>query len=211
MRQTNAKMSPIKNIIFDLGNVIIDIDIPATYTALGALHNPAKPMLPTSFFHDYETGQMSNEAFINRLQMHAQDNIQPQIIIDAWNAMLQVIPTKRIEMLESLRQDYNLYILSNTNDIHLNWVMSYLKKEHDIHDFDDRYFTKTYYSHLVKMRKPNREIYEYVLNDADINPEESIFIDDTKENVVASASVGIRSVWLEKGTEVADVLPQLLE
>jgi FMN phosphatase YigB (HAD superfamily) len=208
-------MSSVKNILFDLGNVIIDIDIPRTSQELFKLFRrpdlkdqileELKPVL-----EDYETGQLSDELFINSLIRYARPQVYAQQIIRAWNAMLIDIPPERLEFLKLLRtQKYNLYLLSNTNGLHLSWINNYMSKNFNTPSLDV-WFDRSYYSHLVKRRKPHASCFEFVLQDAGLLADETLFIDDTLENIDSAKSLGIRTLYLTGGHEVIKSLKNYL-
>lgn len=187
----------IKNIVFDFGGVLIDIDYKQTYHALGSLSGitfdpntlSAKSL---KVLHDFEIGKISIESFLWNLQQLAVKELPHGIdLIKAWNAMLMGWDVAKFDFLLNLKSKYNIFLLSNTNELHLNWIYQDLKNNHHVVDFDTRFFTKTYYSHLIGKRKPNADIFEYVQKDSQLNPSETIFIDDLIENIDAAAeSVG---------------------
>jgi len=204
---------PVKNIIFDLGNVIIDLDIPRTEKRFKAL---LEDEFEASFakshaadvFNRYEVGQFSEEEFVAILQDSTEKEVTPEQVVDAWNGMLLGIPPQRFDLLERLQPKYNLYLLSNTNATHLAWVDAHLQAEHDmtIQDFDNRYFLKPYYSHLINLRKPDTEVYEFVLADAGLEAGETLFIDDNADNIEGAKKVGLQTILHRIGDEVAEVL-----
>lgn len=208
-------MSSVKNILFDLGNVIIDIDIPRTSQELFKLFR--RPDLKDQILEelkpvllDYETGQLSDELFINSLIRYARPQVYAQQIIRAWNAMLIDIPPERLEFLKFLRtQKYNLYLLSNTNGLHLSWINNYMNKNFNTPSLDF-WFDRSYYSHLVKQRKPHVSCFEFVLHDAGLLADETLFIDDTLENIDSAKSIGIRTLYLTGGHEVIKSLKNYL-
>ena len=116
----------------------------------------------------------------------------------------------RFKFLEELRKKYKVFILSNTNDLHLDWVMKDLKKNYKIKDFDTRFFDKTFYSHLMRMRKPEEKIYREVLKEAGIKASETLFIDDNKDNVMKAKKVGIKAVVHDPKNEIIDSLDNYL-
>jgi glucose-1-phosphatase len=201
-----------KNIIFDLGNVIVDLDIQRTFDSLE--HYLGKEGLQKAhdadLFNKYEIGAITEAAFFKQLKSLCIENTPKRALIDAWNIMLLRIPFQRLIMLEHLKHDYKVILLSNTNKTHLDWVRAYLKGLFRIQDFEQRFFHDVYYSHVIGLRKPNANIYEYVLTTSDINPQETIFIDDNKDNIEASLLLGIKGILHPIGAEVVDALPQYL-
>lgn len=198
----------IKNIIFDFGGVLLDIDYEATYRSMSELlqvdlSHGKMPESIRKILHDFETGSITEEVFLWRLQKSAPAPPQPRKLIDSWNAMLGPIAEEKLHMLLDLQKSYEVYLLSNTNSIHLDHVYRYLKKEHNIHHFDTKYFDKTYYSHLIGLRKPDHEIYRYVIKDLNLTPGASLFIDDLNENVEAARQVGLKAVHHDPKTNIA--------
>lgn len=187
----------IKNIVFDFGGVLLDLDYQRTYDALSRLLNVSfePDLLPDDVkkvLIDYETGHLQTESFIWNIQQWNKSNKTPQPveIISAWNAMLIGWNPDKFAFLMALKEKYSLYLLSNTNELHLNWVYNDLRDYHNIIDFDHRFFTKTYYSHQIGMRKPNKDIFNFVIQDKKLNPSEILFIDDIEANVEGGKSAG---------------------
>src|SRR5450432_3605911 len=175
-------MPPIKNIIFDLGGVIMNIDFKKTEKAFADLGFPdfAQYMTQfhiTPFFEEYETGKINDAAFIKGIQRIAAKPLTGKEIIHAWNALLLDFPPARIELLEKIRKQYRIFLLSNTNALH------YEAFQHTLYSLTGKrledIFEKTYYSHAVNLRKPGAAIYRLVINENNLIPAETLFIDDT--------------------------------
>ena len=113
---------------------------------------------------DFEVGRFDEATFVNKLESLSNREVSYQEIITAWNAMLGPLPRQRLEMLKSLRGSYKIHLLSNTNETHIRYVYDYLKRTYDIDDFGGEYFDSHHYSHMMKMRKPNRDIYKSVVD-----------------------------------------------
>ena len=208
-------MQPVKNIIFDFGNVLFDLDLPAIERNLkmhyGENFEPAKEkLLRDKVFELYETGGLSAEEFVDTLRFAGERPLEKEQVIAAWNSIFLEMPKARFEMLLHLRQNYKVFLLSNINDLHATWIDDYMVREHGIADFHDRYFDGVYYSHLIRLRKPDREIYEYVLADAELVPEETIFFDDMEMNVEAAKAVGIQGVLHPQGQEIVEAVKRRL-
>jgi FMN phosphatase YigB (HAD superfamily) len=204
-------MSKIKNLIFDLGNVIIDLDMERTFAQLrhylGTDYEAAlKRVFDKDVFIEYEIGQSSETEFLHQLRSVADIPVGIGQLRDAWNAMLLDIPLERLEMLERLKQKYQVFLLSNTNDSHLYYVHGYLKTIYGIENFEERFFHRPYYSHLIGMRKPHQAIYDFVLKDAQLKPSETMFFDDMLVNIKAAQSVGIQAVLHPAGADIVQVL-----
>ena len=187
-----------KNLIFDFGNVLFDLDLPRIEQELrrlsGADFEAAREKLRRDrIFELYETGGLSTAEFVEALRFAGPIPLSEAAVIGAWNSIFIEMPRRRFELLLQLRQRYQVFLLSNINDLHERWIADYMQREHCIHDFEHRYFDAVYYSHLIRLRKPDREIYEYVLADAEILPEESLFIDDLEVNIEAARQLGIHA------------------
>jgi glucose-1-phosphatase len=208
----------VKNIIFDLGNVIIDLDIDRTWLSLkhwlgDDFEMKLKNVNPNSdIFIEFEIGKISEEEFFETLRQLIDGPLSIKALKEAWNAMLLQIPSQRFEMLSQLKERYNVFLLSNTNKTHVDWVDGYLRTVYNftIQDFDERYFHKPYYSHLIHLRKPNTDIYDYVLKDAQLEADETLFIDDNAQNIEGAKKVGLQTILHEIGAEIVDVMQPYL-
>ena len=189
--------SKIKNIIFDLGGVIINLSVESTLKEIAQLSGyPADKVLhiyhSSPEFLAYEKGEITNSQFRESLRALFGVNSDDPAIDLCWNAMLGDIPIERIELLKELKGKYRTFLLSNTNAIHLDCFTGIVKKAHGLESLDPL-FHRTYYSHLMGMRKPDAEIYEHVLNENGVKAEETIFLDDNLANLKGAASVGIQT------------------
>jgi putative hydrolase of the HAD superfamily len=188
--------SKIETIIFDFGNVLLDIDIEGCYSRMSAICGydisieKAPKSLVTAML-EFEKGNITLETFLWNFQKDSPNhNLQGIDIIQAWNSMLIGWQPGRLEMLSELKKRYKVYLLSNTNELHLQWVYRDLRNNHNITDFDRRFFNQTFFSHIVGMRKPDQEIYWHVQNATGLKPENTIFIDDIPKNLEAPANLG---------------------
>ncbi len=189
-------MSTIKNIVFDLGGVLLNIDPEQTNLAFEKLGIPdfknnyslhkADPL-----FDNLETGKTTEQEFYNGIRHICNKDISDDDIRAAWNALLLDFRTGSLEWMEKNAARYNFYLLSNTNHIHHVAFTNHFKKQTGKHNFDD-YFTKAYYSHNVGLRKPDAAIFEFILNDAGITANETLFIDDLLKNIEAAAALNIK-------------------
>ena len=206
----------IRNIIFDLGNVLLDLDFDRVNASFQNLLGVDFSHLVGSettknIFLQFEVGNYSEESFINALQRLTSKVPDGRKMIDAWNSLLVGIPFQRLEMLDALKEKgYQLYLLSNTNSLHIQWLNRYLKKTYGIEDFNQRFFVKSYYSYLIKMRKPDHEIFEFVLASAFIKAEETLFIDDVKEYTLSAQQLGITTIHHNSGQDISEVLHESL-
>ena len=188
----------INTIIFDFGDIFINLDKQATLDGLQkiglAKWNDDLNQLNLQF----EKGLISEENFLLGVQKHI-PNASIEDILCAWNAILLDFPLHRLEFLQKLSKKYRLFLLSNTDSIHIDTF----EQENGASFYSDFYqcFEKVYFSFEIGMRKPNPEIYNYVLNKHDLSAKRTLFIDDKKENTDAAQSIGIQ-VWnLQVGQE----------
>jgi glucose-1-phosphatase len=200
----------IKNIIFDLGGVILNIDFKKSeqaFTNLG-IHNFTQlysQFHATDLFLNFEKGKISPDQFIQALQSQA-TGISAEKIVDAWNAMLLDFPPGRIEFLLALGKRYRTFLLSNTNAIHHQAFQKIYPPILADRGSLDSCFERAYYSHVIGMRKPDKEIYEWVVNENSLIAEETLFVDDTPGNVEAAESVHIRGLYLKHPLTIQEAL-----
>lgn len=203
----------IKNLIFDLGNVIVDLDLIASerllqqLTGISWLNARAQDL---EIFLDFECGRIPEALFLNYLIGQSKNGVQAIDLIKAWNAMLIDIPLQRLLMLKRLMKDYQVFLLSNTNETHIRWVDQYLKVNYKINNLTEVVHA-AFYSHELLCRKPEKEIYQQVLDRANIKAEESVFFDDNHENIAAAQEMGIISVKVDPADEITTIVPSILE
>lgn len=193
-------LSGIKHIIFDFGGVIININPKLTIHSLKdlGLYQANKLFTDfdaTSILHKLELGKISNNEFLMYIKQHCTKDVSLHEITQAWNAMLHDIPTQRIELLKQLKKSHRIYLLSNTNDIHYRHFKNTFSQATQGISFHE-FFDKVYFSYEIKLRKPSIEIFKYVLDDLQILPHETLFIDDSIENVETAKMLNIRTHWL---------------
>ena len=198
----NKEYPIIRNIIFDLGGVIMNIDYNLTLEAFKKIgfvdFNKMYSFLNQSkLFDGYDKGLVSPEEFRQGLRDVAQLNVCDDEINLAWNAMLIDIPEDRIHLLENLKNHFRTYLLSNTNEIHLDYFFNYVNRTFKIEDFSSL-FHKAYYSCRVQMRKPDAEIFLKVINENNLKPSETLFIDDYLLNIESAEKLGIQCYYLQK-------------
>jgi FMN phosphatase YigB (HAD superfamily) len=185
-------------IIFDFGGVLLDLNIEKSYEELSLLVdiNPLETDILVSKMYDsfeaLETGSISGETFIWRIQNLTNKQVDPVKVIHAWNAMLLGWNPAKLDFLYKIKEKYPIYLLSNTNEIHMQWVHKDLKENHRIDDFNTTFFKKAYYSHLIKLRKPDVEAYKFVLKDAGLDPSKTLFIDDNYNNILGAHEAGLK-------------------
>lgn len=190
----------IKNIVFDFGDIFINLDKPAVYKHLAKLGHPTLTPEMDTLAKTYEVGNISSSDFLTGLQQMVPSATLEQVT-NAWNSILLDFPESRLTFLEQLKaaDSYRLFLLSNTNELHIDYV-----KENMGMARWNRFkscFEKFYLSHEIHMRKPNTEIFDFVLSENELNAKETYFIDDTQENTDAAASIGIQTWHLMVGSE----------
>jgi len=200
-----GQASNIKNILFDLGGVILDINVQATLKQFYDLGFPAELMqyphsMTTDLFFKYETGKLDTDQFRDKIRLRTGVEMSNQAFDEAWNAMLVRIPEERTSLLLSLSKRYKLYMLSNTSALHVKvFEKMYLDSAGEsMHQV----FDKIYYSHEIGWHKPDREAWEYVIKDAAINPEETLFLDDNIHNIKASQELGFQAIHIHERTSL---------
>ncbi|ASO08064.1 HAD family hydrolase [Arenibacter algicola] len=190
----------IKNIIFDFGDIFINLDKQVVFRALQ--DNGIQKFLPKyhTINEDFEVGKISPQEFVERLQP-VFPHLGPQAITDIWNSMLLDFPEYRLNFLENLAKEnsYRLFLLSNTNALHIPHVIKIMGNE-SFGRFKSS-FEQFYLSHEIQLRKPNHEIFQYVLEQNRLEPKDTLFIDDTKENTDAARELGIKTWNLIVGKE----------
>ncbi|MGZ3756343.1 MAG: HAD family hydrolase [Mucilaginibacter sp.] len=191
-------MEGIKNIMFDYGNVIFNIDfkrVAKAWEQLGVTnaaefygHREQDPV-----FDLLEQGKISNADFRNRIRELTNKPDLTDVQIDgAWNSIFVGIPDGNHELLLKVKAKYRTFLLSNINAIHHDYVHEYLKSDFGLDD-NTPFFEKIYYSHLVGKRKPGREIFEQVLQENNLNPAETLFIDDSPQHIATAKELGIHT------------------
>lgn len=202
-------MQGIKNIIFDLGGVILNLDNKRTEEAFGKLG--VKDIRQyfglghaDSFFKDYEVGKITDQQFVDSIRaMTGLANVSDQAIIDGWNALLLDFPAERIELLKQLGKSYRIFLFSNTNALHLAALRKIYSRAYGTGTLDE-HFEKTYYSHLLGMRKPERESYEYILRENGLEGVETLFVDDAIVNIEGAEQAGLKGLYLRPGISLLD-------
>ncbi|RXJ50736.1 HAD family hydrolase [Gelidibacter gilvus] len=189
----------IKNIIFDFGDVFINLD------KKGAMDNVLNLFEMNELSDEihainilYEQGLMSTDEFLEFYLDNFPDHDR-DALLDSWNYILRDFPLHRLEFLEELAADkkYKLILLSNTNELHINWV----KENVNFYEEFKAQFDAFYLSHEIQLRKPNANIYEFVLKENNIKAEETLFIDDTEENIVSASKLGIHTWHINPETD----------
>ena len=202
-------MAAIKNIIFDLGGVLLDLDYNKTFLAFREMGVENFEQMFTQFhvnelFEKLETGKISEDEFYETVKKLIPHPVSNEQVTKAWDAMMLDFRTGSLAVLEQLSKDHKLFLLSNTNSIHL-------KRFREIFTRDtgkpllDKYFSKCWYSHIIGLRKPAKEVYEFVLQDENLIAAETFFIDDTIINIEAAKELGIKTHLMLPHERIGDI------
>lgn len=194
-------------IIFDLGGVLLNLDYDLTEKAfislgLADFGESYSQLQQVQLFDRYETGQISSFHFVNRLLDLLPPGTTANQVVHAWDAMILDFPLERLQFLEDLSGKYRLFLLSNTNDLHIDAVRRSLEKAVG-HRNLEQYFEKTYFSSAIGMRKPDSKVFEFVCLENNLDPAKTVFIDDSPQHIEGAKSVGIEAFLLEKNQEVS--------
>lgn len=200
-------LDSVDAIIFDLGGVIIDINYDKTIHAFENLgmkdfHTVYSQAAQTNLFDDFETGQISAQRFINSLLPYLPVGTSPNKVVHAWNQMLLGIPIEKIALLNHLKEKYPLYLLSNTNEIHVPIVKREWAKVSD--EPMESIFKKVYFSHEINLRKPNLETFKHVCDEQNLIPERTLFIDDSFQHIEGAKKYGLQTFFSENSESLYD-------
>ena len=205
-------MKKCKAIIFDLGAVILNINYQNTideFTKLG-VNNAAtfySKKVQTNLFNQIETGMISSNKFLKALQKETK-NANINQVEKAWNAMLLDLPDERIQLIEKLKNNYSIYLLSNTNAIHIDAIKKQLGKRKWLAFC--KLFDKMYLSHELGLRKPDVKIFEYILNEQKLKAEEVFFIDDSPQHIASAKKIGIHCHHLLDDENIITLFPDII-
>lgn len=199
----------VKNLIFDLGGVILDLSVPHTLNRFAELSRmPAEKVqelyVSESGFLAYEKGSIDDRAFRDFVRTTYALEATDAEIDQAWNAMLRGIPQQKLDLLKRLQGEFQVFLLSNTNAIHIQHINEVILPKEGSDATLDSYFHKAYYSHRMGKRKPDADIFEQVLEENKLVPEQTLFLDDYDINIEGARSVGIRTVHVTSPNLILD-------
>ncbi len=199
----------IETIIFDFGGVIIDIDPMLTVKALEKLGFHDIERLKSKAFYEqviykFEKGIDTPAVFHDKLRAFLQMDLTDRQLDDAWNALLYDIPEERIRVIEQVKKHYPVYLLSNSNEIHYDLYVRDLQLRFGYREFDEL-FDKAYFSFDLHLAKPHEEIYEFVINQHQLHPEKTLFIDDRIENIEGARKAGLKTYHLQLPQRIRDI------
>lgn len=195
--------SNIENIIFDLGGVIINIDYNLTAQAfkdlgLANFDEMYSQAAQSGLFDRFEKGLISTSYFVNSILDYMPAGTTPNQIVAAWNAMILEFPIENLNLLLSLKEKYRIFLLSNTNEIHIQYFhrkLNQIVAEDTLVPF----FEKVYYSSDINFRKPEIEIFEKVCKENQLDKSKTVFIDDTLQHIEGAKSAGLQTIHFQKG------------
>lgn len=198
-------LEQIDAIIFDFGGVLINLSYQRTidaFVALGLnnfeeLYSQANQ---ENLFDDFETGKVSAQYFVNRLLDYLPSHTTPNKVVAAWNAMILDVPQSTIDLLDALSAKKRLFLLSNTNEIHIPKAFNEWRKTSPL--MPANFFEKVYLSHEINMRKPNAEIFEFVCNENELDPNRTLFIDDSIQHIEGAKWIGLHTYHLKEMSEL---------
>ena len=207
-------MNPINAIIFDLGGVLLDINYWLTIEAFNNLgcsdfESIYTQQKQSQLFDDFETGKVSSETFRKSLQKQMEFSISNVEFDNAWNKMLLQLPEKRIELLEKLNKKFSLFLLSNTNEIHIKAFKKIISSSIGYERFENC-FKKVYFSSEIGNRKPNASCFEMVLSENKLSAAKTLFIDDSIQHVEGAYKIGIKTLLIESGEELVSIFPDTI-
>ena len=190
----------IKNIVFDFGDVFINLDKEATFKRLKELGVNEFTIELLELAKQYEMGMITTQEFVNTFKSYF-PSISETDFKNAWNSMLLDFPLYRLSFLKSLANSkkYRIFLLSNTNDLHISWIQKTWGRK--LFSEFKNCFEKFYLSHEIHLRKPNKNIYEFVIESNKLTPEETFFVDDTEENTVVANKLGIKTWHINPNSE----------
>ncbi len=202
-------MTAVKNIIFDLGGVILNIDNRITereFVALGAgdFGRNFGHGFAASFFKEYEVGTISDEQFIASLKKMVDRTLTDAAVINAWNALLLDFPPERIALLDQLKKKFRIFLFSNTNALHLDALYNIYSNTFGKGHLND-HFEKAYYSHIMGLRKPDISSYRFIVDENKLEAAETLFVDDALINVEGARAAGLQGFFLEPGKSITEI------
>ncbi len=204
----------VTSLIFDLGGVLINLDIEKTRQSFIKIGKPHFDQLfnvheANQLFQDFETGHIGPDTFIKTLQKETAKGTSEQDIIDAWNAMLLDFRLESLDFVKQLKELYPTFLFSNTNFIHQKSFQQTIKETTPYSSVDEL-FHKAYYSHEIGWRKPVVDAYRYIITEKKLDAGQTLFIDDNKDNIQGAKEAGLQTLHLLPGERVENLLSFLL-
>lgn len=200
------KISDFEAIIFDLGGVVLPINYQKTADSIRELGLEDFDKLYSKaqqegLFDRFETGEISAQHFINQLLDFFPVKISPNKIVSAWNDMLLDFPMENLDFLSALKEEKRTFLLSNTNEIHVQAFNRKIKKTANQNSLDP-YFEKIYFSNEIGKRKPHPETFEYICSINNLNPSNTLFIDDSIQHIEGAQKIGLQTHHFQAGESI---------
>ena len=204
----------VKNIIFDLGGVIINLDYNRTAEAFKRLGLTEFDIIYSqkkqeSVFDEFEKGTLDAARFRDIIRQYIPQPVSDMQVDTAWNAMLLDVPDDKMLLLKELNKEYRIFLLSNTNIIHVNAFTKIVESAYGKNAFE-AIFERVYYSCLMNMRKPDAEIFQKVINENNLSIYETVFIDDSKQHVAGAKAIGLTGFLLDEKQSLQELVKQIL-
>lgn len=207
----DTNKSRIRNIIFDLGGVMLDLDVSKTYRAFETMGFPQEELTNNKkhrkIFWQFEIGKLSPEKFCKNVELALGRKVPTGEIENAWNAMILGFRSEKIELLQNIASTYRIFLLSNTNYLHEKIYSRMLAETFGLSMSD--LFEKHYYSHLLGMGKPDPEIFKYVLEENELIAGETLFVDDSLQHIQSAQKLGIQCFHFPANGDLGEVLQYL--
>jgi FMN phosphatase YigB (HAD superfamily) len=209
--ETSIYFFMIKNLILDFGGVLLKIDYDAPVREFRKLGIENFQQLfaqasQSTLMDDFEKGNITEEEFRNEIRKILGKEISNEEINFAWNSVLSYFPEEKMKLLNLLKVKYNLFLLSNTNEIHIKEFEKSISEKYGSNYFHSQ-FEKIYFSSRMGMRKPDGEIFEFVLKENNLKPAETIFVDDSIQHILGASKLGINALHLDlKKEDLKDLL-----
>lgn len=204
---SKPNLTGIRNIIFDFGRVLLNINPLLTQTALLNLgfrpDSNNKGAKDDEIVQQLESGRISGKEFVDTVLAVTAEGTTAEQVISAWNAMLLDFPEHHLNTLKELKKKYRIFLLSNSNEIHFESYATDFRNKYGFELSD--VFDKMWFSYQIGIIKPEPEIFRFVLKDAGLDPSETLFIDDTLVHVEAARSVGINAYHLAGDEDISDL------
>ena len=202
-------LTNIKNIILDLGRVILKINLDNTLVSFKGFGFPKLEEFDIifsrfPFFRQFELGLITPQQFFSEIRKAISNNLSDESIENAWNSMIGEYYEGAVPLVQKLKTEYRMFLLSNTNETHEKEYNKRLMTDHKIPNLS-ALFERVYYSHTLHLSKPDPAIFKYVLNDSHLVPEETLYIDDILVHIESSVKLGIRGFHLDLPMKLTDV------
>jgi FMN phosphatase YigB (HAD superfamily) len=201
----------VEHIIFDLGGVLLNIDMTRIVNGFGRILYPneeAGVYVRQKLVPDYETGRISTNEFLAYLETHLKSEFDRNEVINVWNSIFLDFPKERLDMLDELKKNYQVHLLSNINDMHADQFETRFKNW--FNEDPRKYFHKFFYSHQIGKRKPDVDTFVWVAREINSDPTKILFIDDLEENILGAKNAGLNAEHLDlTQTDVRSLMKKL--